>query len=74
MGDDQAMAGEAGLGQSVLGESQLAEGLGQFNVAARRDRQDELELSPTLFGERGQLADILQAQQPAFGDQNDALD
>ena len=74
VGDDQAVAGEGVLRQPVLIEFKGAEGIDQLTVSARRHRQDELQPAVALISHRCQLVDIVQAQQPAIGDQDDALD
>jgi len=48
MGDDQAMAGEAILGHTVLTEGEAAERLCQFAIAAGGHGEDELKRSAAL--------------------------
>jgi hypothetical protein len=73
MGDDQAITGEAILGQPVLVEDHVLEGLDEIAVAARRNGEDELQRSPALLGQGCEGADIVEAQQPAVGHQDHAL-
>jgi len=74
MGDDQAVTGKVILGQPLLVEDHLPEGLDQIAVAARRNGQDELQRAPALFGQRCQGIDVVQAQEPAISHKDHALD
>jgi len=74
MGDDQAVAGEAALGQPGLVEGEVAEGLDQFRIAPGGHGKDELEFAASLISQRREFTDILEAQEPAVGHQDDAQD
>ena len=74
MGDDQPMAGRGRLGQALFIESEAAEGLDQFAIAPRGNREDELKRAPAFLSQRRQGADVVEAEQSAIGDQNDTLD
>ncbi|OIQ69090.1 hypothetical protein GALL_493100 [mine drainage metagenome] len=74
MRHDQAVADEGGLCQPGGVEGDMPEGLHQFSVAPGGNGEDELEPAPALIGQGCQLANIVEAQQPAIGDQDDALD
>ena len=74
MGDDEAVAGEAGLGKARIVEGEGAEGIHQLGIATRRHGEDELQRAPALLGQIGQCADVVEAQEASVGHQNDALD
>ena len=74
MGNDQAMTGKAILGQPVLVKGHVPEGLDQITVTACRDREDKLQSSPTLLGQRCQGVNVVEAQQASVSHQDDALD
>jgi hypothetical protein len=76
IGDDQAMASEGRLGHAVFIEGEAAECLDQFAVAPGGDGEDELErpAAPGLLRQGRQLADVLEAEKPAIGHEDDALD
>jgi hypothetical protein len=74
IGDDQAVTCKGALGQARLVEGKLPEGLDQVGVATGGHGQDKLQLAPALIDQRGQVADILKAQQAAVRHQDDALD
>ena len=74
MGDDQAVAGEGAFREPVVVEGKGVEGPGQLGVAPGRDGEDDLQPAIAPIRQGGQLADIVQAQEPPVGDQNHALD
>ena len=74
MGDDQAVPGEGRLGEAVLAEGETAEGIHQLGITARWHGQNELQPAAALVSQGGQIADVLKAQQPAVGHEDDALD
>ena len=74
MGNDQPVPGEAGFRQPVVPEAEVPEGLDQLTVAAGGHGQDELEPALALVGETGEFVDVLEAEEPAIGHQDHALD
>ncbi len=74
MVNDQAMTRKTVFGQPGLVEGHMPEGLDQITVTACGDGQDELQRAPTLLGQRCQGVDVVEAQKPAIGHEDDALD
>jgi hypothetical protein len=74
MGNDQAVAGETGLGQSPASSKARPGRYRPARHSVGRDGQDELQLPPALVASAVSSIDVVEAQQAAIGHQDDTLD